>query len=172
MPPDFGNPNIVLGIIGAGAALVYFVYTLQMRMNIFSFLLDNVKTSPEERSADLLQRYHQESQQPQTKIRSVSAASPRLQMLRAAQKDGAILCFVVNKGGTAINLSVETAGDVDARIEPANMLATDQTASITLTNTHTAQGRLQFQLSYDDSMGMRVMRSYSYSSQERKFIEF
>lgn len=170
MPPDFGNPTLLMGIIGAGAALAYFVYTLQMGGGIFGFLLDKAKTSPEERSADLLQRYHQESQMAYTTVRSATAASPRFQMLRTGQKDGAIRCFVVNKGGTAINLHVETADGIQGTIEPANMLELDQTASITLTNIHTAQ--LQFQLSYDDSMGMRITRSYSYSNLEKKFIEF
>ncbi|MEM8486098.1 MAG: hypothetical protein AAF564_11150 [Bacteroidota bacterium] len=171
MPPDFGNANLILGIIGAGAALVYFFYRLQFALPMIQGMLRGNQKSAEERSLDLLQQYQKEGSWIHTDSRTINAISPRFHMLRAAIQDGTVACYVINKGGTASSLRIETEGPHQGSITPNTSLANGQTGNIALHGVGGVAGRLQFTLSYDDALGMRVMRSYQYAPAEQKFIE-
>lgn len=171
MPPDFGNANLILGIIGAGAALVYFFYRMQFSLPLIQGMLRGNQKSAEERSLDLLQQYQKEGSWIHTDSRTINAISPRFHMLRAAIQDETVTCYVINKGGTASNLRIETEGSHRGSITPAASLGNGQTGNISLHDVAGVVGPLQFILSYDDALGMRVIRHYQYAQAEQKFIE-
>ncbi len=172
MPPDYGNAQLILGIIGAGAALVYFFYRLvNFGFPMLDRLLWGTQKTAEERSLDLLNRYKEEGSWIQTDTRSISAISPRFHMLRTATQDGNMTCYVINKGGTASNLRIEATGPFHATIAPHHSLGNGQTGNISLQGIQYPSDQVQFELSYDDALGMRVVRSYQYSQPEQKFVE-
>lgn len=170
MPPDFGSANIVLGILGAGAAVVYVIYQLQVMPSFLVNLFNSGKKSSEERMTNLLIKYQEETFNLDTSIRSNSSMSPRLQMLRTAKQEDELTCLLVNQGGTATNLQIEAPGALRARIEPTDTLDNGQAGSVWLSNINSGVDQLQFQLSYNDSLGMRVVTTYMYAEDDKKFI--
>lgn len=171
MPPDFGNANILLGIIGAGAALVLFFYTYQIwwKPIIDRFLSTGTK-SADELAADLLVKYHEENKKLDGPQRAAKAISPRLQMLRAAVHEEGLRCLLVNQGGRATDLRIASAGG-EGRIEPEAVLENGQTGSLSFSQLRTPPTSMQFQLSYRDSLGLEVVRTYAYSESDKTFVE-
>ncbi len=170
MPPDFGNANIVLGIIGAGAALVAFFYSYQVWLKPMIDSLISFGPTAEERAADLLVQYHEENRELYGLKHNVAATSPRLHLLRTAESDDGLRCLVVNRGGRASNLRIVTDGAIGS-IEPEQVLESGQTCSLSFNHLQTAPTLLRFQISYEDSLGLNVVRTYEYSEQEKNFIE-
>ena len=170
--PDFGSPNFILGLIGAGAAVVYFVYRLQnFTMPLINGMLNSNTQSAEERAAHLMQRYKEETNHLGYEPRSIAASSPRIQMLRVATQDTDVKCLMVNRGGHATNLKVESFAAKETQIEPQSIMENGQTGSISLSGVTALPDLVQFELSYNDSTGMRVIRKYAYSEQQKTFIE-
>ncbi len=170
MPPDFWNANLVLGIIGAGAALVGFFYSYQIWFRPMIDALMSSGPTAEERAADLLVKYQQESRDLNGLHRDSSAISPRLHILRTGESEDGLRCLLVNKGGRATNLMVTSDGAL-GNIEPAQVLEHGETCSLSLSHFQTAPTLLKFQISYVDSLGMNVVRQYEYSAQQKNFIE-
>ncbi len=107
--PDFSSPNFILGIIGAGAAVIYLIYRLQtITLPLINGMLSANSKSAEERSLDLLTQYRKETEQFDFVPRSMADAAPRIQMLRVARHDTEVKCLMVNQGGRATNLAVES----------------------------------------------------------------
>ena len=118
-----------------------------------------------------VEKYRKENFNLDTPLRSISSMSPRLQMLRTARQGEELTCLLVNQGGMATNLQIEAPGALRARIEPSHALDNGQAGSVSLGNIHASAGPLRFRLSYNDSAGMRVERTYVYSEGDKKFIE-
>ena len=171
MPPDFGNANLLLGILGAGAALVLFFYTFQVwwKPIIDRFLLSNTR-SADELAADLIVKYHEENKKLDGPQRAAHAISPRLQLLRTAVSEEGLRCLLVNRGGRATDLRIDSAAG-EGRIEPATVLESGQTGSLSFSRLHTPPPAMRFQLSYRDSLGLEVVRTYAYSEHDKTFIE-
>ena len=170
--PDFSSPNFILGIIGAGAAVIYLIYRLQtITLPLINGMLSANSKSAEERSLDLLTQYRKETEQFDFVPRSMADAAPRIQMLRVARHDTEVKCLMVNQGGRATNLAVESYAASEAMVEPVSVMENGQTGSITLKGVTTLPDLVRLQLSYNDSTGMRVIRTYTYSEAEKNFIE-
>lgn len=155
------TPIRIIGII-AGIAMGVFAFQywilprLQSARNLSSKL-------PEERAAEMMERFQRERNEAEGLSRDFSLAAPRITVLRTGRKDDTVLCIMANRGGTAINLDVESDMGIAAKIEPRSMLKNAETARIQLHGAGTTRAALQFKLSYDDSYGHRVYRTFAYA---------
>lgn len=168
--PDFGSPTFILGLIGAGAAVVFFLYRVEVFWDWLSRMGAGGKSS-EELSADLIVKYHKESMKLESGVRNITSANPKLKMIRTAVQGDRLVCLLTNDGSPASNLTIESEDAEAVRIEPTRLLEKGQTGSIYLDGITNNPNALSFQLSYTDPTGMRVFKTYNYSPESRRFLE-
>jgi hypothetical protein len=158
----------VIGIVsGSVVSVWFFVWFIWPRLED---LIRGHRKSADERAAELKAAYYREQQSMEASPRSFSMAAPRVEILRIGQRPGGVTCLLVNRGGTAMNLTVEPLGAFEARIEPTVTLGNGETGRISIQGPPLSP-HMQFQLTYDDSYGQRVVRHFSYSDTESTFKE-
>lgn len=172
MLPEMPFGGSITGLLFAGAAIVLFLYTAQIWLipilkNIFG--LTNDRSA--ERASMLLNEYYDQRRKQEAELRSSIKTSPQLQMIKAAKQDDEVVCLLVNQGGLASNLRIEPIGARIATIEPRQALQKGQTGSVSLRDFERGENDLQFQLSYENQLGMRIFRKYVYSTELKNFIE-
>ena len=163
--------DVIVGIIGGGAAIVLFLFWAQWYLPRVMGFFGASKASPEERALELMNAYRDENSWKADTNYDESKSSPRIELLRTAHRDDRMTCVFVNRGGIARDFEVIPTGTASASISPVEKLTGGQTGSISLHDVGTNPASVQFQISYRDSLGIRVTRSFSFSAKERTFLE-
>ncbi len=171
MIPDPTSGNFLITIIAAGAGIVMSIYFIQVWLwPMIQGLSGGTESAARERVYDLMNQYYKQNQEVESEIRGLSMTSPRLQMIKAAQQEEKVTCLLVNRGGTASNLQIRSKATSSASINPVDALENGQTGSISL-HSFDKTDDLDFELTYEDPLGMRVTRQYVFSKQDNNFIE-
>ncbi len=164
-----GNPLVL--IIGGLASLVLVVYMLQIVLLPFVRSMQRTAAKPpEERAAELMDRYLQNELELDRQRRDPSMGAPQLRMLRVGQTGEETTCLFINEGGIASNLEVSPVGDFHATISPDRVLA-GGTGRIVIRGTRAPLSLLQFRIAYTDPYAQRVSRVYAFSEREGRFKE-
>ena len=171
MIPGLSNDSLFLLIaITAGAAIGLFI----VQRWIWPLVKSAVKKKPtkltEERSADLVRKYMHELGKVEER-RANSMSLPMLSVVRTGRKGDTVMCIITNRGGTAMNLSVEAEDEMAASVEPQTLLQKMQTARVMMRGVAPDRDTIRFQLYYDDSYGHRTRRTYAYNKFKSTFKE-
>ena len=143
----------LVGLLTAAASIVSAIYVFQVIWPRIRSVFRSEEGDPAERTRRLLRVYRA-----RTGVGAPSAPAPDIQFVRSAREGADLVVLLINRGGPALHLRIETPPGVEGTIEPIAVLGNERTGSLRLTATPDAV-ETPFVIVYEDADGVKRRRA-------------